>query len=134
MLPGRKKVSPLSLYSSNDFFYNITFSKRRSFLMAKKLYVGNLSYGIGDDQLKQFFEPHGTVVSATVIMDRETGRSKGFGFVEMSTDEEAQAGISAYNGKEIEGRTLTVNEARPKAEGGSRGGGGGGGGYAGKRW
>ena len=104
--------------------------------MAKKLYVGNLSYTIGNDELKQYFEPHWTVVSPTVIMDRETGRSKGFGFVEMSTDEEAQAGIAAFNGKEIEGRTLTVNEARPKAEGSSRSGGGGygGGGGGGKRW
>lgn len=100
--------------------------------MAKKLYVGNLSYNIGSDQLKQYFEPHGSVVSATVISDRETGRSKGFGFVEMSTDEEAQAAIAAFNGKEVDGRTLTVNEARPKAEGSRSGGGGGYGG--GKRW
>jgi RNA recognition motif-containing protein len=106
--------------------------------MGNKLYVGNLSYGIGNDELKQFFEPCGTVVSATVIMDRMTGQSKGFGFVEMSTDQEAQAGIAACNGKEVEGRALTVNEARPKTEGGggarggSRGGFGGGGG--GKRW
>ena len=100
--------------------------------MGNKLYVGNLAYGINDSQLKAFFEPCGTVVSATVIMDRMTGQSKGFGFVEMSSDQEAQAGIAANNGKEVEGRALTVNEARPKTEGGNRGGFGGGGG--GKRW
>src|SRR5437870_11529543 len=100
--------------------------------MGKKLYVGNLAYGISDSDLQQMFEPHGTVESAQVIMDRDTGRSKGFGFVEMGSDQEAQAAISALNGKEIEGRPLTVNEARPKTEGGgSRGGGGGGGGRGG---
>ncbi len=103
--------------------------------MGNKLYVGNLSYSIGDNELKQLFESCGTVVSATVIMDRETGRSKGFGFVEMSNDQEAQAGITACNGKEIEGRALTVNEARPKTEGGGgRGGRSFGGGGGGKRW
>jgi RNA recognition motif-containing protein len=97
--------------------------------MGKKLYVGNLSYGITDSDLQQIFSPHGTVSSAQVIMDRDTGRSKGFGFVEMGSDAEAQAAITALNGAEVEGRTLTVNEARPKTEGGGgRGGGGGGGG------
>jgi RNA recognition motif-containing protein len=101
--------------------------------MGKKLYVGNLAYSVGDSQLQQIFEAHGSVQSAQVIMDRDTGRSKGFGFVEMGSDQEAQAAISALNGKEIEGRALTVNEARPKTEGGGgRGGGGGGrGGYGG---
>jgi RNA recognition motif-containing protein len=101
--------------------------------MGKKLYVGNLTYGVTDSALEQMFAAHGTVESAQVIMDRDTGRSKGFGFVEMKTDQEAQAAIAALNGKEMEGRSLTVNEARPKAEGGSRGGGGGGGrgGYGG---
>jgi len=106
--------------------------------MGNKLYVGNLSYSIGDSDIKALFEPYGTVTSATVIMDRETGRSKGFGFVEMGSDQEAQAAIAACNGKEIEGRALTVNEARPKTEGGARGGrsggGYGGGGGGGKRW
>lgn len=104
--------------------------------MGKKLYVGNLAYGITDDTLGQLFGQHGTVQSAQVIMDRDTGRSKGFGFVEMSTDQEAQAAIQALNLKEVEGRCLTVNEARPKTEGGGgggRGGYGGGGGGGGRR-
>jgi RNA recognition motif-containing protein len=97
--------------------------------MGRKLYVGNLAYGISDSDLSRIFEPHGTVQSAQVIMDRDTGRSKGFGFIEMGTDAEAQAAITALNGTEVEGRTLTVNEARPKTEGG--GGRGGRGGYGG---
>jgi RNA recognition motif-containing protein len=97
--------------------------------MGKKLYVGNLSYNVTDGDLQQIFEPHGTVSSAQVIMDRDTGRSKGFGFVEMGSDSEAQAAIAALNGAEVEGRTLTVNEARPKTD--TRGGGGGGRGYGG---
>ena len=96
--------------------------------MGKKLYVGNLSYGTSDSDLQRLFGEHGTVVSAQVIMDRDTGRSKGFGFVEMGSDQEAQAAIAALSGKEVDGRSLTVNEARPK-EGG--GGGGGRGGYGG---
>jgi RNA recognition motif-containing protein len=100
--------------------------------MGKKLYVGNLAYGMSDSDLQQLFQAHGTVQSAQVIMDRDTGRSKGFGFVEMASDQEAQAATAALNGKEIEGRTLTVNEARPKTDGGGRGGyGGGRGGYGG---
>jgi RNA recognition motif-containing protein len=99
--------------------------------MGKKLYVGNLAYGVSDSDLQQLFEAHGTVQSAQVIMDRETGRSKGFGFVEMGTDQEAQAAIQALNGKEVEGRALTVNEARPKTEGGGGRGGSGGGGRGG---
>jgi len=100
--------------------------------MGKKLYVGNLAYGVSDSDLQQMFEAHGTVESAQVIMDRDTGRSKGFGFVEMRSDQEAQAAIAALSGKEVDGRALTVNEARPKTEGGGRGGSGGGrGGYGG---
>jgi RNA recognition motif-containing protein len=100
--------------------------------MGRKLYVGNLTYGVTDSTLQQMFQAHGTVESAQVIMDRDTGRSKGFGFVEMKTDQEAQAAIAGLNGKEVEGRALTVNEARPKTEGGGRGGSGGGrGGYGG---
>jgi RNA recognition motif-containing protein len=97
--------------------------------MGKKLYVGNLAYAVTDSDLQQMFAPHGTVQSAQIIMDRDTGRSKGFGFVEMSTDAEAQAAIAALNGQEKDGRSLTVNEARPKTEGG---GGRGGGGFGGK--
>ena len=96
--------------------------------MGKKLYVGNLSYDITDSALEQMFAAHGTVQSAQIIMDRDTGRSKGFGFVEMGNDQEAQAAITALNGKEVGGRTLTVNEARPREE---RGGGRSGGGYGG---
>ena len=100
--------------------------------MGRKLYVGNLTYGVTDAALQQMFQGHGTVQSAQVIMDRDTGQSKGFGFVEMKTDQEAQAAIAALNGKEMEGRKLTVNEAKPKTEGGGRGGSGGGrGGYGG---
>ena len=97
--------------------------------MAKKLYVGNLSYDTSDSDLQRLFEEFGTVLSAQVITDRETGRSKGFGFVEMGADQEAQAAISALNGKEVGGRALTVNEAKPREDrgGGGRGGYGGGG-------
>ena len=100
--------------------------------MGKKLYVGNLGYRIGNRELEQLFAAHGTVQSAEVITDRTTKQSKGFGFVEMGSDQEAQAAIAALNGKEMEGRTLTVNEARPKEGGGGRGGGGYGGGGGGR--
>ncbi len=97
--------------------------------MSAKLFVGSLDYGMKSDELEKLFSQHGTVLSATVITDRETGRSKGFGFVEMNTTEEANAAISALNGKEVSGRALTVNIARPKEDrgGGGRGGYGGGG-------
>src|SRR5260370_17522398 len=90
--------------------------------MGKKLYVGNLAYSIDEGSLQQIFGAHGTVQSAQVIMDRDTGRSKGFGFVEMGSDQEAQAAIQALNGSEVEGRALTVNEARPKPQGVGGGG------------
>lgn len=96
--------------------------------MSKKLYVGNLSYTVNNGELEQMFAPHGTVESAHVIMDRDTGRSKGFGFVEMGSDQQAQAAISALHGKEVGGRSLTVNEARPREDRGDSGFGGGGGG------
>jgi RNA recognition motif-containing protein len=103
--------------------------------MAKKLYVGNLTYGVTDSDLQRMFEAFGSVQSAQVIMDRDTCRSKGFGFVEMGSDSEAQAAIAGMNGKEVDGRALTVNEARPKEGGGGGGrggsGGGGRGGYGG---
>lgn len=91
--------------------------------MAKKLYVGGLSYDTTQDGLKDAFSQAGTVTSAVVITDRMSGRSKGFGFVEMSTDEEALAAINMFNGKELDGRSLTVNEARPLQPRAPRGGG-----------
>ena len=110
--------------------------------MGTKLYVGNLAYSVDKSRLEEMFADFGAVVSAQVIMDRETNRSKGFGFVEMGSDQEAQAAIAALNGKNMDGRNLTVNEARPQEPrsggfggGGGRrgpgGGGGGGGGFGG---
>ena len=96
--------------------------------MGKKLYVGNLSYDTTSANLKDLFAAQGSVISADVIMDRDAGRSKGFGFVEMSTDAEAQAAIAALNGKDQNGRALTVSEARPREERPRGGGGFGGGG------
>src|SRR6202453_608003 len=98
--------------------------------MGSKLYVGNLSYNTSSSELEQLFAQHGTVQSAEIISDRMTGRSKGFGFVEMGSDEEAQAAIAALNGQDLDGRALTVNEAKPR-EDRPRGGGGGGGGRGG---
>src|SRR3954470_18422675 len=97
--------------------------------MGKKLYVGNLSYDVDSSALESLFAAHGTVESAQIISDRDTGRSKGFGFVEMSSDAEAQAAIGAMNGMDQGGRALTVNEAKPKEN--RSGGGGGRGSYAG---
>lgn len=125
--------------------------------MGKKLYVGNLSYDVDSSTLQQWFAAHGTVESAEVIADRDTGRSKGFGFVQMGTDDEAKAAIAAMNGQNVGGRALTVNEAKPREDrprtggfgggsgggnrggfggggGGGRGGSGGGGGGRGGRW
>lgn len=115
--------------------------------MGKKLYVGNLAYSVRDNDLEQAFGEFGSIVSAKVMMERDTGRSKGFGFVEMGTDAEALAAVEAMNGHSLQGRALTVNEARPMearpprtgggggygggAGGGGYGGGGGGGGYGG---
>ena len=100
--------------------------------MAKNLYVGNLPYDTTDSDLEQVFSQHGAVTSARVVMDRETNRSKGFGFVEMASDEEAAAAIAALNGKDFGGRGLKVNEARPRED--RPGGGGGGGGRGGRRF
>lgn len=91
--------------------------------MAKKLYVGNLSYDVDEEKLRRLFADFGTVESVNIITDRDTGRSKGFGFVELGTDEESKAAIAALDGKELDGRTLKVNEARERGD--SRGGGGG---------
>ncbi len=98
--------------------------------MAMKLYVGNLPYGMSDSDLQNLFEQHGTVQSAQIIIDRDTGRSKGFGFVEMGSPQEGQAAIQALHDQEVNGRKLTVNEARPREDrgAGGRGGFGGGGG------
>jgi cold-inducible RNA-binding protein len=105
--------------------------------MGTKIYVGNMSFEMDNMSLDEMFKPYGSVVSAQVIMDRDSGRSKGFGFVEMGSDEEAKAAISALNGKEVGGRALNVNEAkpredRPRSGGGSRGGYGGGRGGGGR--
>lgn len=97
--------------------------------MSKKLYVGGLSYGTTEDSLASLFTQAGTVESARIITDRDTGRAKGFGFVEMSTDDEAQNAINMFNGMEFEGRSISVNEARPQTERPPRRDGGGGGGY-----
>lgn len=104
--------------------------------MGSKLYVGNLSFDVENSDLEQMFASHGSVKSAQVITDRETGRSKGFGFVEMSADGEATAAITALNGREFKGRALTVNEAKPREDrGGDRSfGGGGGGGNSSRRY
>jgi RNA recognition motif-containing protein len=107
--------------------------------MGNKLYVGNLSYAMRDDSLQQLFAEFGSVSSAKVMMDRDSGRSKGFGFVEMGSNEEAEAAIRGVNGRAVDGRNLVVNEARPKEDrGGERRGGGygggGGGGFRGGRY
>jgi RNA recognition motif-containing protein len=100
--------------------------------MSMKLYVGNLSFQTSDDDLRDLFSQAGTVETANVVQDRDTGRSRGFGFVEMASKEEGEAAIQQFNGKEFNGRNLTVNEARPREDRGGRGGGGGGrGGFGG---
>lgn len=104
----------------------------RAIAMAKRIYVGNLKYTVTSEQLEELFEPFGSVSTAQVLSDRETGRSRGFGFVEMPNDDDAEAAIEALDGREHDGRRLTVNEAKPRTSGG--GGGGGfrsGGGYRG---
>ena len=99
--------------------------------MSMKLYVGNLSFQTSSEDLQELFSQAGTVESASVVEDRETGRSRGFGFVEMASNEEGQKAIEQFNGKELNGRNLNVNEARPREDRGGRGGGGGGGGRGG---
>jgi len=102
--------------------------------MAMKLYVGNLSFQTSSEDLQQLFSQAGTVESASVVEDRDTGRSRGFGFVEMATKEEGEKAIEQFNGTDLAGRNLTVNEARPREDRGGRGGGGGGrGGFGGNR-
>lgn len=99
--------------------------------MSMKLYVGNLAFQTSNEDLQQLFSQAGTVESASIVEDRDTGRSRGFGFVEMSSADEGKAAIEQFNGKEVNGRSLTVNEARPREDRGNRGGGGGGGGRGG---
>jgi RNA recognition motif-containing protein len=110
-----------------EFSRNSVESLLRASAMAKRLYVGNLKYTVDSDQLRELFEQFGSVTSAEVLSDRDTGRSRGFGFVEMANDEEALAAIETLDGRDHYGRRLTVNEARPRTTGG--GGGGSGGGY-----
>ncbi len=109
------------------------YSKGAILLMATKLYVGNLSYQTTDQQLRDMFAETGNVTSAQVVTDKYTGQARGFGFVEMATEDEAQQAIAAINGRSVDGRTLVVNESRPREGGGGGGGnrGGGGGGYGG---
>jgi RNA recognition motif-containing protein len=97
----------------------------------KNIYVGNLSFGATEDSVRSLFETHGTVTRVNICTDRDTGQPRGFGFVEMANDAEGEKAIAAVNGIDLDGRTLSVNEARPKTE---RSGGGGGGGYGRKRW
>jgi len=121
----------------------VIFLSIRSLILSKKLYVGNLTYNVSESDLEALFTPFGTVKSAQIIVDRDTNRSKGFGFVEMDTDAQAQAAIQGLNGREQDGRNLTVNEAKPREArpgggggygGGRRGGGGYGGGGGGNRY
>ena len=103
----------------------------------KNIFVGNLSFGATEDAVRSMFEAYGTVDRVSVVTDRETGRARGFGFVEMSSDEEAERAIAALNGRELDGRALNINEARPKEDRGGGGGGyrgGGGGGRQNSRW
>jgi RNA recognition motif-containing protein len=140
--PTDRAVSqPLSLRPGKTIWVGLDSPRRLA--VGKKLYVGNLTYGVSDSTLEQLFSQFGTVQSAQVIQDRATGRSKGFGFVEMDTEAQAQAAIEGLHDQEHDGRRLTVNEAKPREDrgggggyggggGGSRGGrGGGGGGYGG---
>jgi len=101
--------------------------------MAMKLYVGNLSFQTSSEDLQQLFAQAGTVESASVVEDRDTGRSRGFGFVEMASKEDGEKAIELFNGTDLNGRNLTVNEARPREDRGNRGGGGGRGGFGGNR-
>ena len=101
--------------------------------MAMKLYVGNLSFQTSSEDLQQLFAQAGTVESASVVEDRDTGRSRGFGFVEMASKEDGEKAIQQFNGTDLNGRNLTVNEARPREDRGNRGGGGGRGGFGGNR-
>src|ERR687897_2253654 len=128
-LPPFHRRQLLRLEASFD-----TPTGERYTVMSMKLYVGNLSFQTSSEELQQLFAQAGTVESATVVEDRDTGRSRGFGFVEMASKEEGEKAIQQFNGTDLNGRNLTVNEARPREDRGNRGGGGGGrGGYGGNR-
>ena len=127
-------MSPFS--STLEVSRRVVFSFSRSSILGKKLYVGNLTYNVNETDLEALFSQFGTVQSAQIIIDRDTNRSKGFGFVEMGSDAEAQAAIQGLDGRDHDGRNLTVNEAKPREPrsgggGGGYGGGGGGGGRSG---
>jgi hypothetical protein len=126
---SREPLRPLLCLVVLSFSRKSVESLIRAIAMAKRLYVGNLKYTVTSAELQEVFEQFGTVTSAQVLSDRETGRSRGFGFVEMANDDEAMHAIESLDGQEHDGRRLTVNEARPRTPGG--GGGGGGGGYRG---
>jgi RNA recognition motif-containing protein len=128
-LPSYRTVLRLSTPSSQD-----NINSREEVVVSTKLYVGSLPYSTTEQQLSELFSQYGSVQSAKVITDRYTGQSRGFGFVEMSTGEEAQKAIAALHGSEMGGRTLVVNEARPQEKRAYGGGGGGAGGGGGDRW
>jgi cold-inducible RNA-binding protein len=109
----------------------ILCSATRKEKLMKNIFVGNLSYGATEDSVRAMFEAYGTVDRVSIVTDRDTGQARGFGFVEMSVNAEADRAISELNGRDLDGRALNINEARPKEDRGGRGGGGGGGGYGG---
>jgi len=119
------KCGPKGTDSTDPGTAGIHFRRPGGRLVGNKLYVGNIAYEVNRDMLQDAFAQFGTITDVTIIMDRETGRSKGFGFVEMSSDAEAQAAMEAMDGVEMEGRPLRVSEARPREDRGPRGGGGG---------
>jgi RNA recognition motif-containing protein len=128
---GSPISAPFIFGPESQNYGRIAFQIQEKCIMGKKLYCGNLGYNVTSSDLDQMFAEFGTVKSAEVINDRETGRSKGFGFVEMQSDEEANAAINGMNGQERDGRALTVNEAKPRESRSGGGGGGGRGGYGG---
>jgi RNA recognition motif-containing protein len=131
-LPTDRVVTPAPFSLDPESDERVGKPRTRNFRVGKKLYVGNLTFGVSNADLEALFAPFGSVQSAQVIQDRETGRSKGFGFVEMGSDSEASAAIAALHEREHDGRRLTVNEAKPREDRGG-GGGRGGGGYGGGR-
>ena len=132
--PARRASPEAPFFSTRKAPLRVVALSLRSSILSKKLYVGNLTYNVNESDLEALFTPFGTVQSAQIIVDRDTNRSKGFGFVEMDTDAQAQAAIQGLNGRDHDGRNLTVNEAKPRearSGGGGYGGGGRSGGYGG---